>query len=89
MGNWRAFVAEPELFDFRFVQDTIMALQGKRPHFAPQTQHGNRFGICFAILFRDILLQGRRWRHNEQLTNERSSERPNGRNSLRIHQRFS
>ena len=23
MGNWRAFVAEPELFDFRFVQDTI------------------------------------------------------------------
>ena len=41
-------------------QDTIMALQAKRPHIAPQTQHGKRSGIFYELFFRDILLQGRR-----------------------------
>ena len=41
-------------------QYTIMALQAKRPHIAPQTQHGKRFGIFYELFFRDILLQGRR-----------------------------
>ena len=37
-----------------------MALQAKRPHIAPQTQHGKRSGIFYELFFRDILLQGRR-----------------------------
>ena len=37
-----------------------MALQAKRPHIAPQTQHGKRSGIFYEVFFRDILLQGRR-----------------------------
>ena len=37
-----------------------MALQAKRPHIAPQTQHGKRFCIFYELFFRDILLQGRR-----------------------------
>ena len=41
-------------------QDTIMALQAKRLHIAPQTQHGKRSGIFYELFFRDILLQGRR-----------------------------